>query len=173
MTDSTPDTANFPFGSTQRHDAPDAARITSTAITLLNYIDALQEYLQDTHHEPQAASSHDGSADPFAARLSAVQALRSITRLLQGVGYGRPVDGNEFRNVLNDSHTRFVKAGLLPLESALPFSVPAVYAQRPDTGNRPWFLPEWCIMKLYEGVTTLVRDESAPSHTCSQTQPGT
>ena len=98
-----------------------------------------------------------------------MQALCSLQRLLQGVGYGRPVDGNDFRNVLTDLHARLVQAGLLPVESEPPFRVPATDAQETETGNRPWCLPEWCIMKLSEGVLNLVRDASAQSPASSQT----
>jgi hypothetical protein len=166
MTDSAPDKADFPVGCTEGDNPRAAGRLTSTAISLRNYTDALQEYLQDEYPEPQAQGTSDGSVDRFAARFSATHALRSLKRLLQRVGYGRPVDGNEFRNVLNDLHARCVQAGLLPIESAP--HVPPAYAQGTEIGNRPWCLPEWCIMKLYEGVTTLVRDASAQSPASSQ-----
>jgi len=169
MTDSAPDTTDFQVGCTESNKPAAAGRLTSTAIALLNYTDALQEYLEDKYPDHQAQGNSDESVDPFAARLSAMDALRSLKRLLQGVGYGRPVDGNDFRNVLTDLHARLVQAGLLPIESVPPFHAPPAYAQGTETGNRPWCLPEWCIMKLYEGVTTLVRGAAAQSPTSSQT----
>jgi hypothetical protein len=171
MTESAPDTTTSSVGSAEPTDSVGATSLTGTAIMLLNYIDALQEYLQDGVPNTQAASSHDDLGDLFAARLSAMHALRSIKWLLQRVGHAKPVDTTEFIEVLNDSHARFVRAGLLTSDCTRPFSEPA--APQTDTGNRSWCVPEWCIMKLYEGVNTLIRPSTGLSRTSSQTQPDT
>ena len=171
MTNSASDTPGFPAGSAPRNDPADAARIASTAITLLNYIDVLQEHLQEAPY-PHAESRHDESPGPSLARLSAMHALRSIKMLLQRAGYGRPVDRNEFRSTLHDAHAKFMQAGLIPSETTPPFDLPRAKAQRADAGNQTWSPPQWAIMKLYEGITNLVRDASSPSGVSSQTQSG-
>jgi hypothetical protein len=152
MIDSASDPSDVPAAFIHTEGPLELRRISSSAITLLNYIEALQEYLEE--QLPDAF---------FDARVSATRALSSIKRLLQSVGNGTPRDAKEFATIMTQSHAAFVKAGLLLPRTPSPLSGPADASHGVDAVSNPWCVPDWCITKLYEGMGTILRDAGEPA----------
>lgn len=92
---------------------------------LVNYLDALQEYLED--QLPNTKST-----------LQALDSLRGVIKNIHG---GHPMSGIELDQVMTKAYAAFVKDGLISeyIVACSPLQELSV--------------PEWCISKLYDGLT--------------------
>jgi hypothetical protein len=94
---------------------------------LFNYLDSLQEYLEDQLPETK----------------SALQAVDSLRGFIKNIHVGHPMSGTELDHIVTESHAAFVKAGVIS-----EFTVPCSPLQELS-------IPALCISKLYEGMTRL------------------
>src|SRR5712692_6615817 len=107
MTDPVNPTHKPPAASIQSDSSGGIGGLSASAIALLNYTEALQEYLEEQTPDSKADRGSDESAQSLARHESALHALGSITALLISVRSGTPVDSTTFKQVLNEAHLRF------------------------------------------------------------------
>jgi hypothetical protein len=151
-----------PVGSARTDEEMTPDRIASNALRLVhNYVATLQEYIEEQLPE----TKRETSAQSLGKGSSALLALDSIRMLLVSVGGGKPVARNEVNTIIAESHAVFVRSGLLAKDSVPPLSPVEVSSNARDNASTEWCIPEWCIMNLYDGMTSLIRD---PSEHCEE-----
>jgi hypothetical protein len=125
------------------------------AIALLNYAQALQEYLEE--QLPGLWPGRGADKHVLAGHLVALDGLASVTSLLSAVGTGKHVDAAEFKAVLMQARAIFAESGMIGGERlALADSIHDGDAASPD--GMGWSLPRWCIEKLCDGMEELSSD---------------
>src|SRR5262249_41947802 len=83
------------------------------AMALVNYAEALQEYLEERLPgiwPGRSAEKHDRF---LAGHLVALDALASVTSLLTAVGSGKQVDAAEFKTVLMQAKAAFAESNMV------------------------------------------------------------
>jgi Sulfotransferase domain len=95
------------------------------ALTLLNYIETLREYIEEKR---------------FANKKDSLQTLKSIRAILETASCGKPIDIKEITLRTHTLQAALIKSGLISEYS-------------PDSESDELHMPEWCIAKLLDGIT--------------------
>ncbi|MFL5241551.1 MAG: hypothetical protein ACJ8FY_05540 [Gemmataceae bacterium] len=124
------------------------------AIALLNYAEALRQYLEEGLAGLWPGRGEDKPLQTPADHLVALDALASVTLLLTAVGAGKQVDAVEFDNVLTQITAAFSESGVVG-EGKL-----AATTSHPDRDaaaleGTDWSIPGWCAKKLCRGIEEL------------------
>jgi hypothetical protein len=126
-------------------------------MALLNYADALQEYLEEQVPGIWPSRRADKPAQSLAGHLVALDALGSVTSLLGAAAAGKALDAVEFRTVLTQAKAAFVESGLVREDTLLP-DTSQPKGDATSLESSAWSLPEWCIEKLCRGMERLSSD---------------
>jgi hypothetical protein len=127
------------------------------ATALLNYAQALQEYLEEQLPGIWTERGADKPDQSLAGHLVALNALGSVTSLLIAVGAGKQVDAVEFETVLTEAKAAFAESGVVGRDRLAPTdSQPDNDAANPEGFG--WSLPRWCVEKLCRGMEELSSD---------------
>jgi hypothetical protein len=127
------------------------------AIALLNYAEALQEYLEEQLPGLWPGRGADKPAQSLAGHLEALDVLGSVISLLTAVGAGKQVDVAEFKTVLSQAKAALVETGSNKGNKLAPANSEAD-GDRESLKLCNWSLTRWCAEKLCDGMEVLSSD---------------
>jgi hypothetical protein len=127
------------------------------AIALLNYAQALQEYLEEQLPGLWPGRGADKPAQSLAGHLEALDALGSVISLLTAVGAGKQVDVAEFKAVLSQAKAALVEPGSNGGNKLAPMNSEAD-GDAESLTLCSWSLTRWCVEKLCGGMEELCSD---------------
>ena len=156
---------------TEMHETPQHRHATSAsvdggrvsdarqakAVALLNYAQALQEYLEDQLPRLWPGQRVEETGQALAGHLVALDALSPMISLLTAVGSGKPMNQAEVKSVLTQTKAAFAESGVVrpPSVASSDFRTEG---DAPAWEAFGWSVPEWCLGKLCRGMEELSSD---------------
>ena len=124
------------------------------AIALLNYAEALQQYLDEQLPGLWPGRGADMHDPLLGEHLVALDALALVTSLLTAVGAGKQVNAAECNAVLIQAKAAFAESGMVSGDrlAGTDSQHEGDGASAEGTG---WSLPRWCVQKLCDGMEAL------------------